>query len=83
MASVVAMSLCAPLGAQSSRWNELRALPFPNNYPTADAADELYDKMLFHRAIRVVVWSMPAMTLWAMKKGSEAQFGEGSNVFPI
>ena len=31
--------------------------------------------MLFHRATQVVGWSLPAMTLWYMKKGSEAHFG--------
>jgi hypothetical protein len=64
-------------------WSELRSLTFPENYPTDEAAQRLYDEMLFHRATQVVLWSLPAMTLWAMKKGSEAQFGEGSNVLPI
>jgi hypothetical protein len=63
--------------------NELRKLPFPNNYPTQETADRLYEEMLFHRATQVVLWSLPATTLWAMKKGSEAEFGAGSNVFPI
>jgi hypothetical protein len=67
----------------ASRWDALMSLPFPENYPTAEAADTLHDEMLFHRATQVVMWSMPAITLWAMKKGSEAQFGAGSNVFPI
>ena len=64
-------------------WSELRELPFPENYPTRDATERLHDEMLFQRACQVVLWSLPAMTLWAMKKGSEAQFGEGSHVFPI
>ena len=66
-----------------SRWDTLRSLPFPENYPTETTADRLHDEMLFHRSTQVVLWSLPAMTLWAMKKGSEAQFGEGSHVFPI
>ena len=68
---------------QNKHWDDLRNLPFRENYPTADSTDRLYDEMLFHRATQVVQWSLPAMTLWAMKKGSEKQFGEGSHVFPI
>ena len=68
---------------QSSHWKDLQSLLFPENYPTKETADRLYDEMLFQRASLVVLWSLPAMALWAMKKGSEAQFGEGSNVFPI
>lgn len=64
-------------------WHALRSAEFPENYPTAEAADRLHDEMLFHRSTQVVLWSLPAMTLWAMKKGSEAQFGAGSHVFPI
>ena len=64
-------------------WHALRSAEFPENYPTEEAADRLHDEMLFHRSTQVVLWSLPAMTLWAMKKGSEAQFGAGSHVFPI
>jgi hypothetical protein len=84
---VLTISGCAPStqqpAAEQTTWGELRGLQFPENYPTPAAADRLYDEMLFHRATQVVLWSIPAMTLWAMKTGSEAQFGEGSNVFPI
>jgi hypothetical protein len=31
-------------------WQELRARPFPENYPTAEAPQRLYDEMLFQRA---------------------------------
>jgi hypothetical protein len=66
-----------------SNWDHLTELEFPEAYPTAHATEILYDEMLFQRATQSVLWSMPAMTLWYMKKGSEAQFGEGSNIFPI
>ena len=65
------------------RWSDLRTLPFPQNYPTEATAQTLVDEMLFHRATQVVGWSLPAMTLWYMKEGSEAQFGGGSNVLVI
>jgi hypothetical protein len=64
-------------------WNELRALPFPENYPTAEASQQLYDEMLFQRACQVVLWSMPAMSVYAMKKGSEAVFGAGGNILVV
>lgn len=83
MALALLLGWSAPAWGQDERWSELRDLPFPENYPSAEAVDILYDEMLFHRATQVVLWSLPAMTLWAMKEGSEAQFGEGSNVFPI
>jgi hypothetical protein len=69
--------------AENAHWEKLANLPFPENYPTQKTADILHDEMLFQRAAQLVNWSLPAMVLWAMKKGSEAQFGKGSNVFPI
>ena len=84
-------ALAAILIAQSAvqaqpgpdRWSDLRTLPFPENYPAPESTEQLIDEMLFHRATQVVGWSLPAMTLWYMKKGSEAQFGAGSNVLVI
>ena len=69
--------------AQADHWKELRELPFPENYPTRETTARLHDEVQFQRACQVVTWSLPAMALWAMKKGSEAEFGEGYNVFPI
>jgi hypothetical protein len=81
---VAAMALMpAAALAEPAHWKQLREMPFPENYPTAEAVERLHDEMLFHRATQVVLWSLPAMTLWAMKKGSEAEFGAGANVFPI
>ena len=50
---------------QANHWKDLQSLTFPENYPTKETADRLYDEMLFHRATQVVLWSLPAMTLWA------------------
>jgi len=84
---LTAAALAASIGTASSqdtgRWAELRDLPFPGSFPTEEAARILNDEMLFQRASQAVLWSLPAMTLWSMKKGSEAEFGAGSNVFPI
>jgi hypothetical protein len=67
----------------TSDWDGLRSLPFPENYPTEEASQRLYDEMLFQRACQLVLWSMPAMSVYAMKKGSEAVFGAGSNVLVV
>jgi len=75
--------LVATASADNAYWEKLRTLPFPESYPTKETTEQLYDEMLFHRSTQVVLWSLPAMALWAMKQGSEAQFGAGSNVFPI
>jgi hypothetical protein len=75
-----ALNLAAQASAQHSHWNVLRNLPFRENYPAEESTERLYDEMLFHRSTQVLQWSLPAMTLWAMKKGSEKQFGEGSNL---
>lgn len=53
---------------QEGMWSDLRSMEFPENYPTQEATQRLYDEMLFHRATQVVLWSLPAATLWAMKK---------------
>jgi len=82
MVTLIAL-MTLPVHAADENWNDLRSLPFPENYPTQESTDRLYDELLFQRASQVVIWSLPATALWAMKKGSEAQFGEGSNVFPI
>jgi hypothetical protein len=74
---------CVSASAQQANWDALRQLPFRENYPTKETADRLHDEMLFHRATQVAGWSLPAMTLWYMKKGSEAQYGAGSNVLVI
>jgi len=64
-------------------WEELRGQSFPENYPTTNASRRLYDEMLFQRACQIVLWAMPAMSVYAMKKGSEAAFGAGSNVLVV
>ncbi len=62
---------CAPQAlVPRTAWEELRSLPFPDNYPTAETADRLHDEMLFHRSTQVVLWSLPAMTL--LRTGSSA-----------
>ncbi|MFK5920815.1 MAG: DUF1254 domain-containing protein [Verrucomicrobiota bacterium] len=83
IAIVCSIALPASSFAQDETWSELRSLPFPENYPTQKTTERLLDEVLFQRACQVVTWALPATALSAMKKGSEDEFGEGSNVFPI
>jgi hypothetical protein len=83
LGAVMATQAAMPACAAGNDWDDLRSLPFPESYPAPESAERLIDEMLFHRATQVVGWSLPAMTLWYMKKGSEAQFGGGSNVLVI
>jgi hypothetical protein len=69
--------------AQTARWDDLANLPFPQNYPTKEAADRLRDELLFERAVQVYPWALPAVNLMAMKEGSEKVFGAGYNIFPV
>jgi hypothetical protein len=64
-------------------WGRLRSLRFPEDYPSREASQVLIDEMLFQRACQVVLWSLPAISMWAMKKGSEAVFGTGSNLLVV
>ena len=67
LVTVLAVQVSLQAQASEDRWEALRSLPFPENYPTPEAAQRLNDEMLFHRATQVVGWSLPAMTLWYMK----------------
>ena len=67
----------------SDRWDELCGLEFSESYPTPEASERLVDEMLFQRACQVVLWSIPAMSVYAMKKGSDEVFGEGGNVLVV
>ena len=51
----------------SDRWDELRGLEFSESYPTPEASERLVDEVLFQRACQVVLWSIPAMSVYAMK----------------
>jgi hypothetical protein len=38
--------------------------------------------LIFQRAVQAYLWSLPAVNIWAMKEGSEPQFGGGYHVLP-
>ena len=59
MAALIVMTIL-PVQAADDYWKDLQSLPFPENYPTQESTDRLYDEMLFQRASQVVIWSLPA-----------------------
>jgi hypothetical protein len=69
--------------AQTSRYDELADLPFPNGYPSKDGVAMLKEELLFQRAVQSYIWALPALNMVAMKEGSEKVFGKGHNVLPI
>ena len=80
---ILVFALASPARAQTARWDDLANLPFPNSYPTKEAADKLRDELVFERAVQVYLWALPAVNLMAMREGSEKAFGAGYNVFPV
>ena len=72
-----------PAQAQTSRYDELSDLPFPNGYPSKDGVATLKEELLFQRAVQSYIWALPALNMVAMKEGSEKVFGKGYNVLPI
>jgi hypothetical protein len=65
------------------RYQELSDLPFDGGYPTADSAAALDDELFFQRATQVYLWALPAVSMWAMKRGHEPITGTGHNVMAV
>lgn len=69
--------------AQTTRWDTLANLPFPNAYPTNEAADILHEELAFQRAVQSYLWALPAMNMYAMREGQRNAFSDDSNVLII
>ena len=69
--------------AQETRFDQLANLPFAENHPTPETAQQLKDELLFQQATQSYLWALPAINMWGMKEGSEKQFGAGYNVLPV
>ena len=69
--------------AQTTHWDELSKLPFPENQPSKEASARLYDELHFQRAVQVYLWSIGAMNMVAMRDGQAAALGAGNNVLAI
>ena len=70
-------------GAAGDPWQGLAELRFPGGYPTEESSARLFDELDFQRAVQVYLWALPAMNIDAMRQGSEAAFGAGSNILPV
>jgi hypothetical protein len=55
---------------------------FEKGYPTKEASRTLREELIFQRAVQTYLWSLPAISIWSMKEGSEKVFGGGYNVLP-
>jgi hypothetical protein len=77
------LACCTHALGQTSRYDELANLPFENGYPTKEGVETLKDELLFQRAVQSYIWALPALSMYAMKEGSEKVFGKGYNVLPI
>ena len=70
------------LPAQESHYAKLANAPFPDGYPAKESVQPLKNELLFQQATQSYIWSLPAVSMWAMKEGSEKVFGTGYNVLP-
>ena len=81
--AVLTLFLLSGCTGQDSHYDRLAQLPFPNNYPSEDAANTLHDELAFQRAVQTYLWSLPAMNVYAMREGQKNTFGAESNVLAI
>ena len=70
-------------GTAMSHYTQLANSEFSGGFASAASAEALRDELVFQRAVQAYLWSVPAINIWAMKEGSERQFGSGYNVLPI
>jgi hypothetical protein len=73
----------APPPAQSSRYDQLSRIPLQEGYLSKADSAALKDELLFQRAVQSYLWALPALNIYAMKEGSERQFGKGYNILPV
>ncbi len=83
LAALATFALTTSSLAQSSHYEELANLPFPNAYPTKEAADTLHDELVFQRGVQTYLWSLPAMNMYAMREGQRKAFDDNSNTLMI
>ncbi|GAA1383075.1 DUF1254 domain-containing protein [Catellatospora chokoriensis] len=65
------------------RYRKFAGLPMPGGYPTAEASALLDDELFFQRAVQVYLWALPAMNMYAMKRGLGALSGGGYQVMSV
>lgn len=73
----------SPAATLNASRSMLANAPFQDDYPTDESAAVLRDELFFQRAVQVYLWSLPAVSIYAMKEGSEKTYGVGYNVLPV
>lgn len=66
-----------------NRYKALAQLPFEEGYPTPETSNALNDELYFQRAVQTYLWALPAMNMFAMKRGLGDKFGYGYNVISV
>ena len=74
-ATMMAAFGVASASAASSRFEELANIPFNAGYPSHADVAKLKDELLFQRGVQSYLWAQAALNMYAMKEGSEKQFG--------
>ncbi|MGI6856100.1 DUF1254 domain-containing protein [Mesorhizobium sp. 1B3] len=69
--------------SQASHYDELADAPYTQGYLSNDSARKMQKELMFQRAVQTYLWALPALNMYGMKEGSEAEFGKGYNVLPI
>lgn len=67
----------------SDRFKTIADAEFDGGYPTADAAQALSEELYFQRAVQAYLWALPAVNMYAMKKGLGEVAGTGYNVMSV
>ena len=63
----------------TDRRQALSDAEFDAGYPTDETSTMLTDELYFQRATQSYLWSLPAVNMYAMKKGLGAVAGTGYN----
>lgn len=72
-----------PAASPSDRFRALADAEFQGGYPTDQTATLLSDELYFQRAVQAYLWALPAVNMYAMKKGLGAVAGTGYNVMSV
>ncbi|RDH74223.1 DUF1254 domain-containing protein [Mycolicibacterium moriokaense] len=67
----------------ADRFQTLANLAFDGGYPSDDAARALDEELYFQRAVQVYLWALPAVNMYAMKKGLGDVAGYGYHVMSV
>lgn len=67
----------------ADHFQELADLRFEGGQPTESTARALDEELFFQRATQVYLWALPAVNMYAMKKGLGELSGHGYNVMSV